>query len=86
MGGFVGSYPAGTPSRLRRRVRRAKRRYRDSRAPAVDSGRAVVPSGGGGGTLLLMLLGGIPAGIYLADVRPAVSRYSRGSGPNRRRW
>lgn len=48
MGGFVGSYPAGTPSRLRRRVRRAKRRYRDSRAPAVDSGRAVDPSGGGG--------------------------------------
>src|SRR5690625_6898983 len=26
-----------------------------------------VPSGGAGGTLLLMLLGGIPAGVYLAD-------------------
>lgn len=45
-----------------------------------------IPSGGGGGTLLLMLLGGIPAGVYLADVRPAVSRYSRGSGPHRRPW
>ncbi|HLS62293.1 MAG TPA: DUF2516 family protein [Ruania sp.] len=45
-----------------------------------------IPSGGTGGTLLLMLLGGVPAGVYLADVRPAVSRYSRGSGGNRGPW
>lgn len=48
-----------------------------------------IPSGGGGGALLLMLLGGVPAGVYLADVRPAVSRYSRGSrggGSNRGPW
>ena len=47
-----------------------------------------IPSGGGGGTLLLMLLGGVPAGVYLADVRPAVARYSRGSGggSGRGRW
>ena len=44
--------------------------------------------GVGGGTLLLMLLGGVPAGVYLADVRPAVSRYGKGSGggSGRGRW
>lgn len=37
--GFVGSYPWGMPSLFRRRVRRARRRYRDSLAPAFDKGR-----------------------------------------------
>ncbi|WP_022917074.1 DUF2516 family protein [Ruania albidiflava] len=45
-----------------------------------------IPAGGSGSSLLLMLLGGVPAGVYLADVRPAVSRYSRGSGGNRGPW
>ncbi|SED51375.1 DUF2516 family protein [Ruania alba] len=42
-----------------------------------------VPSGGGGGVLFLMLLGGVPAGVYLADVRPAVRSYGGGSGGSR---
>lgn len=45
---MVGSYPAGTPSRFRPLRRLANLRYRDNRAPAVESGLPVVPCGVGG--------------------------------------
>ncbi|CAM3343328.1 DUF2516 domain-containing protein [Occultella aeris] len=39
-----------------------------------------IPAGGGGSSLFLVLIAAIPAGIYLADVRPAVARYSGRGG------